>query len=301
MIQAKLQCPAKVNLFLEVTGRRPDGYHNLATIFAKISLFDGLEICPQAEGPVEFAMENRTGFQIPEGPENLVVRAAEAFRKTFRIGCGVRIALQKNIPPGAGLGGGSSDAAGTLVGMARAFELDRSMRTTSLRAALRRLAGGLGADVPFFQQDAPFCVGRGIGDRLRPAPMRKALPWMLLVYPRVSVATAGVYRLLDGSRRAGVLTRLAQLGKLQKKLETGRPVGEWAGLLFNRLEEAVLPDYPEISQAKRILRQLGVQGVLMSGSGSSVFGFVRSHEEGEQLRGRLRGYPWDVYVTCCMG
>ena len=214
----------------------------------------------------------------------------------------MRIALRKNIPVGAGLGGGSSDAAGTLLGMTRLFKFGATrLNAAQGRAKLRRIAAGLGADVPFFLQDAPFCVGTGIGEKLKPFSPAKAPPWMVLVYPGEAISTAGVYRALAKPVRSDVLTRLSQLGTLTKKLGNGRPFGEWGDLLFNRLETAVLPVHPEVSQAKRILGQLGARGVLMSGSGSSVFGFAPSHEEGERIRKRLAAYPWRVFLTCCMG
>src|SRR5208282_357588 len=158
-----------------------------------------------------------------------------------------------------------------------------------------------GADVPFFLQDAPFCLGQGIGDKLKPISISRALPWMVLVYPRQAIATTKVYQSLPLLRRSDVLTRLTQLDTLQKKLSSGRPISEWADLVFNRLEEVVLPSHPEVLQAKRLLAQLGAQGVLMSGSGSSVFGFAASHAEGERIRSKLQAYPWQVVVTCCLG
>jgi 4-diphosphocytidyl-2-C-methyl-D-erythritol kinase len=294
--RTNVQCPAKVNLFLEVTGKRKDGYHNLATLFAKISLFDMLEIRTAPPGSIELTVEN-AGPHVPLGSENIVVKAAEAFRKAFKVRCGAKILLKKNIPVGAGLGGGSSDAAGTLLGMERVFGLEGKQ---GVRPKLKKLAVGLGADVPFFLQDAPFCLGLGIGDKLRRLKVSKALPWMVLVYPRQAIATAKVYQGL-GLQRPDVLTRLSQLGTLQNKLSGGRPISEWAGLIFNRLEEVVLPIHPEVQQAKRLLAQLGAKGVLMSGSGSSVFGFASSHTEGERIRSKLQGYPWQVVVTCCLG
>lgn len=294
--RTNVQCPAKVNLFLEVTGKRKDGYHNLATVFAKISLFDMLEIRTAPPGAIELTVEN-AGPHVPLGPENIVMKAADAFRKAFGVKCGVKILLKKNIPVGAGLGGGSSDAAGTLLGLERVFGLDGKK---GISPKLKKLAVKLGADVPFFLQDAPFCLGRGIGDKLKRIKVSKALPWMVLVYPRQAIATAKVYQSL-ALRRPDVLTRLSQLGTLQNKLSGGRPVSEWADLIFNRLEEVVLPIHPEVQQAKRLLAQLGARGVLMSGSGSSVFGFASSHAEGERILSKLQGYPWQVFVTCCLG
>ncbi|MCX5788512.1 MAG: 4-(cytidine 5'-diphospho)-2-C-methyl-D-erythritol kinase [Elusimicrobia bacterium] len=294
----KVQCPAKVNLFLEVTGRRRDGNHDLATLFAKINLFDGLELEAIAEPRVELSIENRTAASLDAGPENLVSRAAEAYRERFGIEHGVRIRLEKKIPIGAGLGGGSSDAAGTLVGMARLCgrKLDRAHH-----AGLKRIGSLLGADVPFFLQEQPYAIGGGVGDELEALEVAKAPPSMILVYPRVEIGTGGVYKALELPAGPVALTRISQLGKLKKKLAAGRPISEWADLLFNRLEDPVLRSYGQVRQAKEILERLGAKGALMSGSGSSVFGFFPEAGEAERAAGRLRGYPWEVFVTCCLG
>lgn len=294
----KVQCPAKVNLFLEVTGRRRDGYHNLATLFAKINLFDTLELEAVAEPGVELSLDNKTVAPLEAKADNLVLRAAEAFRKRFRVEHGFRIKLEKKIPIGAGLGGGSSDAAGTLIGLSR---LTARRPDRSHRAALKELARGLGADVPFFLQQLGLARGEGIGDKLSGLEIAKSLPPMVLVYPRVPIATPGVYQALTLPSKKTFLTSLSQLDRLQKKLSAGRPISEWAGLLFNRLEEPVLGSWGQVKQAKDILIRLGAQGALMSGSGSSVFGFFPGSGEAERAAERLRGYPWDVFATCCMG
>lgn len=295
----KVQCPAKVNLFLEVTGRRKDGYHTLATLFAKINLYDVLELEANMRGApaLEIADELNT-MPLSAGPDNLVLRAAAAFFRAFRIGQGAHIRLIKRIPMGAGLGGGSSDAAGTLLGLLKLYGMEP---TGARMEKLRKIAAKLGADVPFFLHPANFCVGTGIGDRLKPIKIEKSLPYMVLVWPGVPAPTGPVYGALPPRRRADVLTRRAELHKLLYRLRRGLPVEDWGGLLFNRLEEAELPVMTEIGQARRILTAAGAKGVRMSGSGSSVYGFVSSHAEGERVVGRLKGYPWKVYLTSCLG
>ncbi|MDD5627586.1 MAG: 4-(cytidine 5'-diphospho)-2-C-methyl-D-erythritol kinase [Elusimicrobia bacterium] len=293
----RVQCPAKVNLFLEVTGRRPDGYHRLATLFAKINLYDVLEL---EAAPRGVALEIDSDAPLSAGPDNLVCRAAQAFIKAFRVDGGARLRLVKRIPMGAGLGGGSSDAAGTLLGLAKIF----SVRLDAGRKArLARLAAALGADVPFFLHPAPFCLGTGIGDRLKPVRISKSLPYMVLVYPGLHVSTVEAYRALPLPlpSRSVVLTRLSQLDRLIRSLQRGRPVEEWEGLLFNRLESAELPVLEQVEAARRVLLRLGVRGARMSGSGSSVFGFVASHSEGQAALERLRGYSWKGFLTSCAG
>jgi len=295
----KVQCPAKVNLFLEVTGRRKDGYHTLSTLFAKVNLYDvlDLEVVNGGKPTLEIVDELHAGH-LSAGSDNLVLRAAEAFYKAFRVGVGVKIVLTKRIPMGAGLGGGSSDAAGTLLGLAKLLDIEL---TAARKKKLHAIAVKLGADVPFFLKDADFCRATGIGDRLKPLEFHKSLPYMVLAWPGFASPTGPVYGRLPPRRRADILTRLAQLDKLLRLLHRGRPVDEWGGLLFNRLEEAELPVMTEVVQARRILEAAGARGTRMSGSGSSVFGFVSSHAEGERVVKRLQAYPWKVYLTSCHG
>jgi 4-diphosphocytidyl-2-C-methyl-D-erythritol kinase len=295
----KFQCPAKINLFLEVTGRRKNGYHTLATLFAKINIYDVLdmEVVNGSRPTLEIIDELQTGG-LSAGPDNLVLRAAEAFYKSFRVGVGVKIILTKRIPMGAGLGGGSSDAAGTLLGLAKLLQIDLN---AAKKKKLHAIAIKLGADVPFFLKDANFCRASGIGDRLRPVEIAKSLPFMVIAWPGFGSPTGPVYTALPPRRRSEILTRLSQLDRLIRSLKKGRPVEEWGGLLFNRLEQAELPVMSEVAQARRILEAVGAKGTRMSGSGSSVFGFVSSHVEGERVVRRLQAYPWKVYLTSCHG
>ena len=295
----RVQCPAKVNLFLEVTGRRKNGYHTLSTLFAKVNVYDVLEMEFANGGrPVLEIVDELDTVPLSAGPDNLVLRAAEAFYRSFRIGVGVKITLIKRIPMGAGLGGGSSDAAGTLLGLAKMFQIEL---TAARKRRLHGIGVKLGADVPFFLKDANFCRATGIGDRLRPVKIAKSLPFMIIAWPGFGSPTGPVYTALPPRRRSEILTRLSQLDRLIRSLKRGRPVEEWGGLLFNRLEQAQLPVMTEVAQARRILEAAGAKGVRMSGSGSSVFGFVSSHVEGERVIRRLQAYPWKVYLTSCHG
>ncbi|PCI36016.1 MAG: 4-(cytidine 5'-diphospho)-2-C-methyl-D-erythritol kinase [Elusimicrobia bacterium] len=291
-------CPAKVNLFLEITGKRRDGYHLIATLFAKLALCDDLAI--DATNDKKFTLEilDEVGSELISSEDNLVLRAAHAFKREIGLGMGAKFTLTKRIPMGAGLGGGSSDAAAVMIGLARLYriELDRSRMSRLKKAAAR-----LGADIPFFLLRDGICDGRGIGEKLKPVTTENGLPWMILVFPGISVSTPDVYGRLKRPDKKARLTQLSHLDKLTRKLEKGRPISEWEGLLFNRLEEAVLDLHPEVRQAKDILKRLGLRGVIMSGSGASVFGFARSREEGERVLGLVKGYPWKVFLTSCLG
>jgi 4-diphosphocytidyl-2-C-methyl-D-erythritol kinase len=290
MRKMQFQCPAKINLFLEIAGKRPDGYHKLETLFAKINLYDVLDMTSDQTGEIKFEV---LGSDISPGEDNLVLRAARAFYKSFRIGQGVTIKLTKRIPVGAGLGGGSSDAAGTLLALPKLFDL---VLTPARKKRIFDIGRSLGADVPFFLRPEPFCVGTGVGDKLKPFVPKHSLPYMILAYPNVHISTAESYKSLPVS-----LTRVSHLDRLLASLRNGRPVEDWAPLLFNRLEQARLPALAQVDRARSILERLGLAGVRMSGSGSSVFGFVPSHVEGERILKRLQGYPWQVFLTSCQG
>lgn len=295
----KQQCPAKVNLFLEVTGKKPNGYHTLSTLFAKINLYDVLELeVVSGDQPTLEIVDELGTMPLSAGPDNLVMRAAKAFYRAFGVGVGVKMTLYKRIPMGAGLGGGSSDAAGTMLGLARLLKIDL---TAARKRKLHAIAVKLGADVPFFLKEANFCKATGIGDRLRPLKIEKSLPFMVLAWPGFPSPTGPVYTALPPRKRPEILKNLSQLARLTRSLKRGRPVEEWGGLLFNRLEQAELPVLKDVAQARRILEAAGAKGVRMSGSGSSVFGFVGSHAEGARVVRRLQAYPWKVYLTSCHG
>ncbi len=297
--KTSIQCPAKINLFLEITGKRPDGYHRLKTLFGKINVYDVLDLslAPGLQGPELFVEDSESTSSLSAGPDNLVLRAANLFFKAFDVQVGVRLSLKKRIPIGAGLGGGSSDAAGTLVGLGKLLGLDSG--GASYRKKVFELARGLGADIPFFIQPHAFALGEGIGDRLTAVKIPQALPYLILVFPGVSISTAESYKALSLPARKDVLTRLSQLDRLTEALRRGDAVEKWGELLFNRLEDSKVSAEPIVRGARDILGKLGLKGVRMSGSGSSVFGFCRSYAEGEKILNKLKVYPWKSFLTSC--
>ena len=297
--KTSVQCPAKINLFLEITGKRPDGYHRLKTLFAKINVYDVLDLSLASGlgGPELVIEDSEATSALSAGPDNLVMRAANLFFKAFDVKVGVRLSLKKRIPIGAGLGGGSSDAAGALLGLGKLLGLDSGR--AAYRKKILELSRGLGADVPFFVQSHSFSLGEGIGDRLSPVKISHSLPYLILVFPGVSISTAESYRALPLPERKDVLTRLSQLDRLTEALTHGEPVEEWGDLLFNRLEDSKVSARPIVHGALDVLRKLGLWGVRMSGSGSSVFGFCRSYAEGEKILSKLKIYPWKSFLTSC--
>ena len=297
--KTSIQCPAKINLFLEITGKRPDGYHRLKTLFAKINVYDVLDLSLASglQGPELVVEDSQSTSPLSAGSDNLVLRAANLFFKAFDVKVGVRLSLKKSIPIGAGLGGGSSDAAGTLLGLGKLLGLDSG--GAAYRKKILELARGLGADVPFFIQSHAFALGEGIGDRLTSIKIPHALPYLILVFPGVSISTAESYKALSLPKPKDVLTKLSQLDRLTEALIQGRSVEEWGELLFNRLEDSKVSAEPIVRGARDILSKLGLKGVRMSGSGSSVFGFCESYVEGEKILNKLKIYPWKSFLTSC--
>ncbi len=255
----RVKAPAKINLFLEITGKRADGYHTLSTVFQTISLGDRLTGSHAKE-----LMMTCSDPSLPVDERNLVMRAAMRLREALREPRGARIHLEKIVPMGAGLGGGSSDAATVLLMLLKLWK--RRMPA----ARLARLAVKLGADVPFFLKGG-LCWATGIGEKLTPLlPLPKT--WLVLVYPDFGVATKDAY--------ARVRLPFADPKKVALK--------NLSGHLFNRFEDLVFPDHPEISKLKELLISEGSTASLMSGSGSSVFGLVSSRAVGQRVLGAIK-------------
>jgi 4-diphosphocytidyl-2-C-methyl-D-erythritol kinase len=272
----RVLAPAKINLYLRITGRRADGYHLLDSVMVPVSLCDELEIT--TESHTESMREPRILVTcddpaLPTDDTNLAYKAAALFCREAGVVAEISIALRKRIPFGAGLGGGSSDAAAVLKSLNLMFAQRFSERQ------LCALAVRLGADVPFFIPCQPARV-EGIGEILTavaPLPPR----WFVIVVPPFGVATPWAYRQFDElPPDAGPVS--ADLQHLAN--------GQWPPLscLINDLERAVVPTHPTIQEIKERLVQAGADGALMSGSGSSVFGIFSREEQAEQAVRALR-------------
>lgn len=265
----KIQARAKINLFLEVTARRPDGYHDLATLFAKVGIYDDLELRRGRPG-IRLSV---SGGDIPgsaAAADNIIYKAAVKFFAAFGLAPAVEIKLRKNLPVGAGLGGGSSDAAAALLGLCRLYRI----KPASVMKKLMKLAAGLGSDVPFFLLEEGMALGAGRGEKLKAVKPAGKMPEILLVYPGVPVYTKEVYGALRLGKPAEIKARRADLRRLLRLLKTGKFDGGKAGLMFNRLEAPVLPRHREVRRARAELAEAGADAVLMSGSGATVFALV---------------------------
>jgi len=288
----KVKAYAKINLFLEVTRRRPDGYHDLKTLFARIGVSDRLSLRKTAAPGIRLLVKGGPrGLGRPE--ENLVYRAAERFFTGFGVSPAVEIILEKNIPVGAGLGGGSSDAAAALLGLARLYKLPRGAS-----GRLMKLAAALGSDVPFFMLGAGMAEGSGRGEKLKVLEPAAGLPHIVLVYPGVPVYTKEVYGGLKLGGASEINRRLRDFRRLSGLLKKGGFGPEQYALLFNRLEDPVLPKHRAVRLAREKLLKLGAEAALMSGSGASVFGLCRSRAAAAGLAAEMkciRGYT--VFLT----
>ena len=271
------RCPAKVNLFLEVTGKRPNGYHELATLFAKIDLYDTLKlhIANSAQTDVSLSLTGPVGRFLRADDTNLVCRAARGFLEHFGLTAQLKISLDKQIPTGAGLGGGSSDAAGMLLCLCEFFQKDKN--------ELLPLAARLGADVPLFMYEETFLKGEGIGEKLTPISVAGKLPSLVLIYPNTQVSTADIFKRAHLPSQQQVSARQEQLSRLITCLETAQPLQAWNTLLFNRLEEYVLPFHPAVQEAVTDLKSAQAPAVLMSGSGSTVFALSEDTAQAQQI------------------
>lgn len=287
----KIAARAKLNLFLEVTGRRPDGYHDLATLFARIGVADALTLKRSAAPGIALEVDGGPALGKPE--DNIVYKAAEKFFAAFRIRPAVEIKLKKNIPVGAGLGGGSSDGAAALLGLARLYRTPRSAFPR-----LMRIAAAIGSDVPFFMLDEMMAVGRGRGEKLKPLKPAGRLPYIVLVYPGVPVYTRDVYGNLKLGTAPERKTRLKEFSELCSLIKKGGFAPGRAGRLFNRLEDPVLPRHRAVREAKARLAALGADAALMSGSGACVFGLCRGGAKAAAIArelGCIKGYR--VFLT----
>ncbi len=290
MDEIELKCPAKLNLFLEVAGKREDGFHDIETLFLPVGLYDTISVRRKPSG-IDVYCDSPWA---PPGRENIVFRAIQILSESAGLKDGVEARVKKEIPSGSGLGGGSSDAAGTLAALNRLFELGLS------RYDLCRLGREAGSDVPFFIRllddemtgfSGGAFVGRGRGDELAPAG---GLPgaWFVIVYPGFSVSTAEVYGALrlTGKRR--------DIRMIEEHVGKGSLAGA-ASCLFNRLEDAAAEKYPRIKKVKESLLRAGASGALMTGSGSAVFGIAPGREAAFDIREKVleeeRGV--NAYVT----
>jgi 4-diphosphocytidyl-2-C-methyl-D-erythritol kinase len=260
-----LASPAKVNLRIEILKKREDGYHEIETILQKISLHDTLHFSLKKEKGVTITTDHPN---LPVGKDNLAYKAVESMLKVSGYKGGVHIQIEKRIPLGAGLGGGSSNAATTLKALNQLLELRVSKKR------LMEMGLEIGADVPFFFLEGA-AMGSGIGERLKKIEL-PAL-WFVLIYPNFEVSTRWAYQNF-------VLTNQRIHFNLQKFIKTPERISR---ILLNHLEEVVSKKYPQIDIMKKILCSGGAMGTLMTGSGPTVFGIFSEEKGATEAYGRI--------------
>jgi len=275
------KAPAKINLILDALRKREDGFHEVEMIMTMVDLADRLEMEPLSRDQI--IISSQVGY-IPLDEKNLAFQAAQLIKERYGVKQGVYIHLDKKIPVAAGLAGGSSDAAATLRGLNRLWKLGIS------EEELCQLGAELGSDVPFCVTGGTS-IATGRGEKLE----RIANPpqcWVVLAKPPINVSTADVY----GRFRVNKVDKHPSVATMRAALEAGSFTGMCASL-GNVLEQVTLNLYPEVRQLKESMIRLGADGVLMSGSGPTVFGLVSKEAKLSRIYNGLRGYCKEVYVV----
>jgi 4-diphosphocytidyl-2-C-methyl-D-erythritol kinase len=278
MLTEKAQ--AKINLTLDVLHKRPDGYHEVEMVMQTVDLSDHLQFQERSDGEIVLTC---TAPYIPLDQRNLVYQAAQLMRETYGITKGLHIHIEKRIPVAAGLAGGSSDAAATLRGLNRLWNLGLSLDE------LAELGAKIGSDVPFCIYGGT-AIARGRGEKIERLP-NVAPTWVVLVKPPIAVSTADVY----GRLRADEIEHHPSTEAMVAALQTG-DVKVISSQLGNVLEGVTFAMYPEVERLKQQLLKFGAQGALMSGSGPTLFALVEREQKAVRICNALRGFSREVYL-----
>ncbi|MGR6061298.1 4-(cytidine 5'-diphospho)-2-C-methyl-D-erythritol kinase [Bacillus velezensis] len=278
------KAPAKINLSLDVTSKRPDGYHEVEMIMTTIDLADRIELTELPENVIRVASHNRF---VPDDQRNLAYQAAKLLKERFQVKKGVSIMITKVIPVAAGLAGGSSDAAATLRGLNRLWDLKLSVEE------LAELGAEIGSDVSFcVYGGTALATGRGEKIRNISAPPHC---WVMLAKPTIGVSTAEVYRRLNLQQ-----VRHPDVQAMIDAIEE-KSFQKVCGQLGNVLESVTLSLHPEVAMIKNQMKRFGADAVLMSGSGPTVFGLVQYESKVQRIYNGLRGFCDQVYAVRMIG
>lgn len=289
-----LDTPAKINLTLEILGKRPDGYHELRSIVMPVSLMDTVSVT-STYAQVALTLTVGSGVdptKIGSPDRNLAVRAARLMQERYRINAGARIHIHKRIPIGGGLGGGSADAAGVILGLDRLWKLGRP------REELMALGADLGSDVPALVHGGAVLM-EGRGERVRglfdeaPSAAHEGF-WLVIANPGVMCPTPDVFR----KWRGDLTPDPSFLHNMISSVRTS-DVSAAADALYNGLQRGVFESYPEVAQTATRLQEAGCLGVLLSGSGASVFGLAQDESHGQKISRKLGSGLWHVVVRTC--
>jgi 4-diphosphocytidyl-2-C-methyl-D-erythritol kinase len=275
----EIEANAKINLFLDIKRRREDGYHEIETIYQSISLADKLTIDIRP-GEISLEVDDE---KIPQGSENLAFRIAKLLKETVGEKKGAHLKLQKRIPPGSGLGGGSADAASVLKGLNNLWELGLNLQE------LCSIGAKLGMDIPF-QVIGGTALGTGRGEHLKPLSNKCRNLWFILVFPEIEISTGKAYE-----KWAEVKPKAPtkNINDFITVLSRGEEIWPCMSNVFDQL---VIPDHPELEMVRKVLIDSGAKGVQLSGSGSTVYGGTDTAEEAQRIAADVgkTGYRTEV-------
>ncbi|CAN2247305.1 4-(cytidine 5'-diphospho)-2-C-methyl-D-erythritol kinase [Bacillus vallismortis] len=278
------KAPAKINLSLDVTRKRPDGYHEVEMIMTTIDLADRIELTELAEDEVRVSSHNRF---VPDDQRNLAYQAAKLIKDRYNVKKGVSIMITKVIPVAAGLAGGSSDAAATLRGLNRLWNLNLSVET------LAELGAEIGSDVSFCVYGGT-ALATGRGEKIKHISTPPHC-WVILAKPTIGVSTAEVYRQL----KLNDVEHPDVHGMIEAIEE--KNFQKMCSRLGNVLESVTLDMHPEVAMIKNQMKRFGADAVLMSGSGPTVFGLVQYESKVQRIYNGLRGFCDQVYAVRMIG
>jgi 4-diphosphocytidyl-2-C-methyl-D-erythritol kinase len=284
-LRISVKAPAKINLTLDVLYKRPDGYHEVEMVMTTVDLADRVDLWPLASD--EIRLECSASY-VPDDMRNHAYKAALLLKERYGVKQGVRIFIEKQIPVAAGLAGGSSDAAATLRGLNKLWELGLSLDE------LAEIGAQIGSDVPFcVYGGTALATGRGEKITLLQAPPPC---WVILAKPPIAVSTADIY----GNLRLHEGTPHPPTGEMLEAVRT-QDFGLLCRSLGNVLEEVTVELYPQVRQIKELMAASGADGVLMSGSGPTVYALVQKEAKVQRIYNALRGFVKDVYVARILG
>jgi len=290
--------PAKLNLFLNIKSKRADGFHNIETVFEKISLFDDIKIflVPSSK----FTNRNKTdledinieckGIEIPvkKDEDNIIYKAAKLFMSDISVKKKIKIQIFKRIPPGSGLGGGSSNAATVLKSLNSLFKANFS------KDKLMMLGGKIGMDVPFFIENYNFGFGTGRGEKITKIKTKLEF-WHLLIYPEINISTAQAYKLFNGMNN-GLTKKEVNVKLLIQALKQDN-IEKVSEGLYNIFEDIIFKKFEYILKIKNKLLDLNAKGTLLTGSGSAVYGVFLLKKEAIKAKQKLKtnnNFPYTI-------
>ncbi|MBJ8054745.1 4-(cytidine 5'-diphospho)-2-C-methyl-D-erythritol kinase [Bacillus cereus] len=279
-----VKAPAKINLSLDVLGKRQDGYHEVKMIMTTIDLADRLELMELAEDRIEILSHNR---YVPDDQRNLAYQAAKLLKEKFNVKKGVSITIEKTIPVAAGLAGGSSDAAATLRGLNKLWNLGLTIEE------LAELGAEIGSDVSFCVYGGT-AIATGRGEKIEHIKTPPSC-WVILAKPHIGVSTADVY----GNLKLNRVTH-PNVDKMVEVINDG----DYKGIcdtVGNVLEDVTFVMHPEVARIKAQMKRFGADAVLMSGSGPTVFGLVHHDSRMHRIYNGLKGFCEQVYAVRLLG